>query len=361
MVSRPDENRAGPRRCCRGGPRRGSARALLIIPGISRHSSVPHISPSKCPKRQFCHEYGTRLLQLLDDGRIFIDHLILVWGGAPCRPIRFRREQILYAIWNAVQRPAVFSCPNLPIRAPRLLHRPFFSQCYHTLELRAIFFQPAKIRTCQFHRCYLACPYKFGKLPNRQKCQIIQIRRPTYFPLFARPERLSCFFEVKSDGNRIERHRRRNIIDETNSPEFFVAVRLLIEILKHRISFSFREFEPKYGFCRCDRFFCYRLLRILAINSEDNKSKKDRRLGDFHKRVPFGSGFWCRIVKLRTKKAMGNQVHNQRDNGSRKHPPSRRGRLSESHGRGDPTKKCDNRLIVGKIASHRPSGPGDTK
>src|SRR6185295_1632282 len=69
-------------------------------------------------------EDGARRLELPDDGGVLVEALLLQRRRAPGgRDAARRREQILGAIRNAVERAEVAAGRELPLGATRLVHR----------------------------------------------------------------------------------------------------------------------------------------------------------------------------------------------------------------------------------------------
>src|SRR5204862_214224 len=75
--------------------------------------------------------------ETLDDGRVSLELLLPVRLGSPGRGIALRRDEILHAIRDPVQRPAPFSLPDLGVRPCRLRERALAGQGYDGVELRA--------------------------------------------------------------------------------------------------------------------------------------------------------------------------------------------------------------------------------
>src|SRR3989442_15117642 len=85
--------------------------------------TVAH-APGQLDHRELRAEDGARLLELPDHRRIEIEALLAERRRAPRRrDAARRRQQILGAIGDAVERPTVAAGGDLLLGPPRLLHR----------------------------------------------------------------------------------------------------------------------------------------------------------------------------------------------------------------------------------------------
>ena len=118
-VSVPMPNATQPAAVAEDGPRRRAARTASDIPRIVRLSAEPLIALREEPGRELRDQHGASIAQPDDDFRVLIDDAILEVRRTPGRPHALGREQILHAVRNAVQRPAVVSGGDFRVGSPR--------------------------------------------------------------------------------------------------------------------------------------------------------------------------------------------------------------------------------------------------
>jgi hypothetical protein len=86
-------------------------------------------------RRELRHQHGARIAQANDHFGVVIDDAILEVVRAPRRRIALRIEEILHAIRNAVQQPAIAPGRDRAIRRTRLGQRALFHERRHAIEL----------------------------------------------------------------------------------------------------------------------------------------------------------------------------------------------------------------------------------
>ena len=138
-----EADQAGRRR--RPGTRRRSAGAALDVPGVVRRAAEPHAALRERAHRQLRDQHRAGIAQPLDDGRVEIDHLILVRRGAPGGLDALGGQQILRAPRNAVQRSAILAGLDLGVGRRRLLERELLGQRDHALQRVAVLLQTIEI------------------------------------------------------------------------------------------------------------------------------------------------------------------------------------------------------------------------
>ena len=118
-----------------------------------------------------------RYTQALDDGRIFIDYLILVRSGTPRRFVAAHREKILCAPGNSVERPTIFSARNLSVGRSRLRESAILGQRDHALENGIVSLEPAEVHLRELERRNFSSPHEIRQLGDWEKRETLEIRR----------------------------------------------------------------------------------------------------------------------------------------------------------------------------------------
>src|ERR1700747_3312228 len=108
------------------------------------------------------------MIEFFDEGGVVVEFLVGERPRAPCGRVAVHGDQVLYTIWNAVQRAPIVSGGNIGCRGSRLLQRQiarnrgigveFWSQA---LAARKKTFREFDGRN--FARANLVCQFGYGQ------------------------------------------------------------------------------------------------------------------------------------------------------------------------------------------------------
>ena len=119
-------------------------------------------------------EDGARRLELPDDGGVLVEALVLQRRRAPGgRDAARRREQILGAIRNAVERAEVAAGRELPLGAPRLVHRALARERDDGIVAGAERLEPMEERLGELDRRHRARADHFAELAKRDEDRLV--------------------------------------------------------------------------------------------------------------------------------------------------------------------------------------------
>jgi hypothetical protein len=91
--------------------------------GIHRLAAKPDVVERQRAQTELGDQHSAGILQALDDDRILLRHTVAIGLGAPGRRNVRGVEQVLHAIWNSMQRAAIFAGCDFGVGLPGLLHR----------------------------------------------------------------------------------------------------------------------------------------------------------------------------------------------------------------------------------------------
>ena len=149
--------------------RRRPARSLLGVPGVAGRLAVPDIAPGERPEGELGDEHRARLVELGDDGRVLVDHLVFEGLGAPGRGIAAHRQEVLGAPRDAVQRPPPDALGKLAVGAARLFEGALFGQSDDAVQLRVEGLEAIEVEERQLFRCDGPRPQEVAELGHRQQ------------------------------------------------------------------------------------------------------------------------------------------------------------------------------------------------
>ena len=124
-------------------------------------------------------EDGARRLELPDDGGVLVEALVLQRRRAPGgRDASGRREQVLGAIRNAVERAEVAAGRKLPLGAPRLLHRALARERDDRIVAGAERLEPMEERLGELDRRHRARADHSAELAKRDEDRLVAHEQP---------------------------------------------------------------------------------------------------------------------------------------------------------------------------------------
>ncbi len=144
------------------GPARGASAPVIGVPGRAAGSGEARIgvvvpeAAGQLDHGQLGHEHRPRLGQPLDHRPIVVEDLLPEGLGAPGGRDALRRQQVLEAVRDAVEGPAVLARDQLLVGAVGLREGHIAGHGDHGAELRPEGFQALQVRLGQLDRVHLA-------------------------------------------------------------------------------------------------------------------------------------------------------------------------------------------------------------
>ena len=140
------------------GPALEPLEALGQVPRVLGLAAEPAIALGELAGGELGEEDGAGVAEHFNDAGVFVDHLVLVGGGAPGGLVAFDRDDVFGAPRNAVQRPFVAAGRDLAIGLFGLRARDVVKEGDDAVEGAVVLVQPRQVHLGELGRGDLAGP-----------------------------------------------------------------------------------------------------------------------------------------------------------------------------------------------------------
>ena len=168
--------------------RRRSARSFRRVPRIVRASAGPLIAERELAGRELRDEHGAGRVQPRDDRGVLIERLRRERRRAPARRRALRRDDVLDAVRNAVQRTEVAAGAQPPVRLGGFRHRTLFGQRGHAIQHAVVTLQSGQVHRRQFLRRHLPGAQQLREMRDGPERGVFEIRGPLHLRRGLDPE-----------------------------------------------------------------------------------------------------------------------------------------------------------------------------
>ncbi len=148
------------------------------IPRTIGAPAEPLVAERELARRQLRDQNGPRFRKALDDGRIHVEDLRAKGLGSPSGRIAFRRDDVLAAPGNPVERAEVPARGDLGVGAPRLRHRQVLRESYDAVQERVVLLEPREIHLSELDGRCLSRSHQLREMGQRPERRLLEVRRP---------------------------------------------------------------------------------------------------------------------------------------------------------------------------------------